>query len=78
LSAYRVAREGEARPIVVHPVAKAGLWPDAVGENVLLTVEAPSSGQMTLSLPLPEAERMALALPELLAQMRAAAKPTKQ
>ena len=78
LSTYRVAGEGEVRPIVVHAVAKAGLWPDALGENVLLTVEGPSSGQMTLSLPLSVAERMALALPELLAQMRAAANPTKQ
>ena len=77
MSTFQVA-SGSVQPIVVHVVAKAGLWPDAVQENVLLTVEGPSSAQMTLSLPLSEAERMALELPELLAQMRAAANPTKQ
>ncbi len=56
---------------MAYPVAKAGLWPDAVQENVLLTIEGPSSGRrITLSVPLPVAERMALELPGLLAQMR--------
>ncbi len=63
---------------MAHPVANAGLWPDAVQENVLLTVEGPSNGRITLSVPLSVATRMALELPGLLAQMRAAQNPTKQ
>ncbi len=77
LSSFQTT-SGSVQPIVAHPVAKAGLWPDAVQENVLLTVEGPSSGRMTLSVPLSVATRMALELPGLLAQMRAAQNPTKQ
>jgi hypothetical protein len=77
LSGYRVAAAGEVRPIVVHPIAAAVIWPDAVQENVLLTVVAPSGGQMILSVPLAVAADIAHALPDLLVQMRAA-NPTKQ
>ena len=69
---------GSVRPIVVYPVATAGLWPDAVQENVLLTVEGPSSGRMTLSVPLSVAANIALELPGLLGRMREAQSPTKQ
>jgi hypothetical protein len=69
---------GSVRPIVVYPVATAGLWPDAVQENVLLTVEGPSSGRMTLSVPLSVAANIAFELPGLLARMREAQSPTKQ
>lgn len=77
MSSFQTA-SGSVRPIVVYPVARAGLWPDAVQENVLLTVEGPSSGQMTLSVPLSVAANIALELPGLLAQMRERQTPTKQ
>ena len=51
LSGYRVAAGGEVRPIVVHPVATAVLWPDAIGVSILLNVVTPSGHHMTLELP---------------------------
>ncbi len=68
---------GPVQPIVAHEIAQIRLRPDAVQEHVLLTVRGPSSGEMTLSFPLPVADCIAAELPSLLAEMRVA-KPTKQ
>src|SRR5262249_1098192 len=76
MSGFRV-ESGSVQPIVVYPVAQVRLLPDAVQENVLLTVAAPSGEQMTLSFPLPVADRIAVELPDVLARMRVA-KPKKQ
>lgn len=75
LSGYRVGGGGEVRPIVVHPVATAGLWPDAIGANILLNVQSPSGAHMTLSLPPEVASTMVQALPDVLAMI---ANPRKQ
>ena len=77
MSTFRAA-SGSVHPVVVQQIAKVGLWPDAVGENVLLKVEAPSGGKMTLSVPLAEADTFAFFLPRVLARMRAEQNPTKQ
>jgi hypothetical protein len=73
LSQFR-ARSSEVHEVLIVPVVKVGLWPDAVGENILLTATTPSA-QVTLSLPLSEARTMAEALPSVLAMV---ANPTKQ
>ena len=74
LSQFR-ARSSEVHAVLIVPVVKVELWPDAVGANILLTATTPSSAQVTLSLPLAEARMMAEALPEVLATI---ANPTKQ
>ena len=45
------AVSGSVQAVVAHPVARVRALPDALQENVLLTVEAPSGEQMTLSFP---------------------------
>jgi len=45
------AVSGSVQAIVAHPVGRVRALPDALQENVLLTVEAPSGEQMTLSFP---------------------------
>jgi hypothetical protein len=77
MSSYQVA-SGAVQPIVAHAIARVGLWPDAVQENVLLIVDGQSGGRMTLSVPLSVARKIVLELPNLLARMRAAENPTKQ
>lgn len=42
---------GSVQAIVAHPIARVQALPDALQANVLLTVEAPSGEQMTLSFP---------------------------
>jgi hypothetical protein len=74
LSEYRAAEGGEVRPIVVHPVVKAVLWPDAMKANILLNA-ATQSFHITLSLPPALATDMARALPQVLAMLGS---PTKQ
>ena len=76
MSQFQVAA-GPVQPIVAHPVARVRLMPDAVQENILLTVEAPSGEQMTLSFPSLVADRIAGDLIDLVAKMRAA-NPIKQ
>ena len=73
LSQFR-ARSGEVHKVLIVPVVKVELWPDAVGANILLTATTPSA-QLTLSLPLSEVRTMAEALPLVLATI---ANPTKQ
>ena len=68
---------GPVQPIVAHWVAQARLRPDAVQENVLLTVRTPSGGEMTFSFPLSVADCVAAELPALLEEIRAA-NPIKQ
>jgi hypothetical protein len=75
LSALRVA--SGAVPIVVHWVGRVGVWPDAVGENVLLMVQGLSGGNVNLSIPLNLADQLAVELPDLLAKMRTADNLTK-
>ena len=77
MSTLQVA-SGAVQPILVHWVGRVGVWPDAVGENVLLIVEGLSGGQVNLSIPLYVADRLAVELPDLLAKMRTAENPTKQ
>ena len=74
LSQFR-ARSSEVHAVLIVPVVKVELWPDAVGANILLTATTPSSAQVTLYLPLAEARMMAEVLPEVLATI---ANPTKQ
>jgi hypothetical protein len=74
LSQFR-ARSSEVHAVLIVPVVKVELWPDAVGANILLTATTPSSAQVTLSLPLAEARMMVEVLPEVLATI---ANPTKQ
>jgi hypothetical protein len=62
-------RTGEVRPIVSLPIAEVAVWPDAIQENVLLTLTSPSGPQMTLSLPIPVARELSLALPHVLAHI---------
>jgi hypothetical protein len=76
MSRYQVG-SGEVQPIVAHPIAQVRLLPDAVQENVLLTVAAPSGEQVTFSFPLTVADCIVAELPNLVAAMRAA-KPMKQ
>jgi hypothetical protein len=73
LSQFR-ARSSEVHAVLIVPVVKVELWPDAVGANILLTATTPSA-QLTLSLPLSEVRTMAEALPLVLATI---ANPTKQ
>jgi hypothetical protein len=77
LSALRAA-SGAVQPIVVHWVGRAAVWPDAVGENVLLMVQGVSGGNVNLSIPLNVADQLAVELAVLLAKMRKADNPTKQ
>ena len=74
MSGYRLAEAGEVRPIVVHPVAKAVLWPDAMKANILLNAVTQST-HITLSLPPAVATDMAGALLHALAML---GNPTKQ
>jgi hypothetical protein len=74
LSQFRT-RSDEVHAIQVVPVAKVGLWPDAMAANILLTATTPSSAQVTLSIPLSEARTMVEALPRVLATIGS---PTKQ
>ena len=76
LSEYRVAF-GSVQPIVVYPIERVRLLSDAVQENILLTVVAPSGQQVTLSFPLALADDLVAELSDLLAEMRAA-NPIKQ
>ncbi len=68
---------GSVQAIVAHPIAQVRLLPDALQQNVLLTVAAASGEQMTLSFPLPVADCIAAELSPLLATMRTA-QPAKQ
>ena len=65
LSALRVA-SGAVQPIVVHWVGRVGVWPDAVGENVLLMIQGLSGGNVNLSIPLNLADQLAVELAVLL------------
>jgi hypothetical protein len=69
LSGYRDAAGGAVRPIVVHQVEQAVLWPDEIGASVLLNVVGPSGHYMTLALPRDVASHMAAALPQVLEMM---------
>jgi hypothetical protein len=73
LSEYRVAEGGEVRSIVVQPVAKAVLWPDAMKANILLNVVT-QSAHMTLSLPPALATEMAGGLLHALAMLESQTK----
>lgn len=58
-------------PIVTHPVAQVRLLTDAVQENVILTLAAPSGEQMTFELPPHVAKYIADEIPGLLREMGA-------
>jgi hypothetical protein len=63
-------RTGEVTPIVSHPIAQVGIWPDAIQENVLLILTFPSGSQTAFSLPIPIAQNLAEAVPHVLAQIQ--------
>jgi len=68
---------GSVQPIVVHPIAQVRLVSDALEENALMTVAAPSGEQMTLSFPPGVADYIVAELPNLLATIRRA-RPARQ
>jgi hypothetical protein len=76
LMSARQVESGSAQ--VTHPVAQARLSPDAMQENVLLTVAAPTGEQMTLQFPQHVARYIAGEIPDLLRMMAAAKNPIKQ
>jgi hypothetical protein len=59
------------------PVVQIGLAPDALGENILLTMVAPSGAQVTFGLPRHIAQHLAERLPDHLAQVQGP-QPTRQ
>lgn len=59
-------RTGELQSLVSHPIAQAGVWPDAIQENVLLTLTTVGETKATFSLPIPLATDLAAALPRVL------------
>jgi hypothetical protein len=63
------ARTGEVKAIVSHSIAKVAVWPDAIQENVLLTLTSTAGTQIIFSLPILVAEGLAVALPGVLARM---------
>jgi hypothetical protein len=60
------------------PVAQIGLAPDVLGENILLTMVAPSGAQVTFSLPPHIAQILAERVPVHLAKAKAATLRTRQ
>ena len=63
-------RTGELQSLVSHPIAQVGVWPDAIQENVLLTLTSVGETQVTFSLPIPVAHDLAVALPHALSLMQ--------
>jgi hypothetical protein len=65
LSRYQ-ARSGQVMTITCLPIAEAAVWPDAIQENILLTLTSPFGPQETFSLPILVARELSLALPQVL------------
>jgi hypothetical protein len=57
------------RAVVTHPVAQVRLDADALQQNVLLTVAAPSGEQMTFQMPRQVAHHLVTEIPAVLALM---------
>jgi hypothetical protein len=57
------------RPIVVHAVRAADLAMDALQENILLALQAPTGEHMTFELPPEVAAHIATQIPDLLRQL---------
>jgi hypothetical protein len=68
LSQYQ-ARSGQVMTIACLPIAEAAVWPDAVQENILLTLASPFRAQETFSLPIPVARDLSEVLPLVLARI---------
>jgi hypothetical protein len=68
LSQYQ-ARSGQVMTIACLPIAEAAVWPDAVQENILLTLASPFRAQETFSLPIPVARVLSEVLPLVLARV---------
>jgi hypothetical protein len=65
------ARTGEAPAIVSHPIASAaGVWPDAIQENVLLTLTSTSGTKTVFSVPKLIAQDLVDALRRILDRMQ--------
>ena len=64
------ARSGEVQQIVSHPIAEAVVWPDAIQENVLLTLTAEAGAQVVYSLPIQIASGLAGGLTRVLSEMQ--------
>jgi hypothetical protein len=63
-------RTGELQSIVSHQIAEAGVWPDAIQENVLLTLTTSGETKATFSLPIGVAQVLAGALSRALSLMQ--------
>jgi hypothetical protein len=69
---------GTVSAVFATPVVQIGLAPDALEENILLTLVAPSGAQVTFSLPSHIARHLVERLPVHLAKARAASPATRQ
>jgi hypothetical protein len=67
----RQAPSSEFETIIVQPVARARVLPDAMRETVLLTIAAPTGEQMTLEFPPHVAKFIADQVPSVLSEMSA-------
>jgi hypothetical protein len=69
---------GEYSAVYATPVVQIGLAPDALGENVLLTLITPSGAQVTFELPPHIVDHLVERLPVHLAKAKAANPSTRQ
>lgn len=69
---------GEYSAVYATPVVQIGLAPDALGENILLTMVAPSGAQVTFGLPPHIVGHLVERLPAHLAKVSAATPSTRQ
>jgi hypothetical protein len=67
MSSFQVG-SASPRKVICHPVDGVGVWPDAVQENVLLSIRT-LSAETTFELPKSQGETLALALQHVLARM---------
>ena len=67
----RLAPSSDFETIIVQPVARARVLPDAMRETVLLTIAAPTGEQMTLEFPPHVAKFIADQVPGVLSEMSA-------
>jgi hypothetical protein len=70
----RILARRQASPglqtIVVHPIAQVRVVADAMRQNVLLTVAAPSAEQMTFEMSPQIAQHLASEIPAVLSEMQ--------
>jgi hypothetical protein len=74
----RTPAGGKYSAVYATPVVQIGLAPDALGENILLTLVAPSGAQVTFGLPPHIVGHLVEHLPVHLAKASVATPPTRQ